>query len=1287
MNSSFERAMIAALVACVGQCALAQPVTVTTPLTIGPADTAILGVPLATAQITVSGTTLVINGRHDIGSLSLVRDAFGTPATLTHSPGHSFTYGAEVVDGLKLVVAGDLYVQGSSGGAASAIDVSGAGYGTSIGPGKGSDSTNGSYGAAGAGHGGDGSTNGPFAGGESYGSISEPVEFGSGGGEYFGYPGGAGGGCVQLFVGGTCTIDGAVNASGWSGVGPAGSGSGGSIRIKASSFTSAGGAAIIAANGGSSTYGAGGGGRISLTYGVAAYSMRLDAHPGISPYSANPFAGAGTVYTKLESSSHPGILIDGGGAYGAASTPIVGDLDASDLRVAHGARPIFYSVQHVEGNVSVSDGAVAEFRGGSMIVTGSLRVEGTRAVVTSARGMPLSFLIGTDCSIAPGCAIDVSGLGYNTGPGFGTPSSNGSYGAAGGGHGAFGTSTGPFSGGVSYGSITQPVDMGSAGGDYVGNVGGGGGSAIKMIVGGSISVEGDIRADGGGGPGAAGSGSGGSVWLSAAAFSGGGAISCDGGSSTYGAGSGGRIAIYSSGDMFAGSVHARGGSSPYSNPARGGAGTVWTKIASHPDGVLKIENGSMPLGAITPVTVNLTPELMNLGSGANISFDVPQHAHGDVNINGGARIVFAGFNRFDGSLSLGPADANVITHPVGLPVELAVSGDMGVAPGSGIDISGVGYQSNEGPGAGTTSNNGSYGAAGGAHGGNGGDNSPFAGGRAYDNPLVPSQMGSGGGRYPGNAGGAGGGAIYLKVLGTLRHFGFFRADGLAGSGAAGSGAGGSLRVFATQFLGDGSLSADGGSSTYGGGAGGRIAVEAPPGFVGTMSARGGTSTYSYHTRGGAGTIVVNHPGADIGFIVANSPTPRSAATPVDDDLHATDWTLESSANVTLSVPQTISNGLKLGNAASLELIGDTLVSGDVALTGAGTALHHAAAERASLAVGGSMLIGAGATFGATGSGYASDTGPGAGQASFSGSYGAAGGGFGGSGGSSGPLAGGTPYGSESQPLDFGSGGGSYFGVTAGSGGGLINLRVRDVLTVDGLVAADGLPGTSPAGSGAGGGIQITSGSLSGSGFVRAGGASSYFGPGGGGRIAIYSCDVQLPVGNITAPPGSGVSGVATAGSIYFGSSGVGITVQPVGGRTSSGSFLELDVVASGSSALTYQWRRRNARGEFVNLTEAQDNIYYNVNSASLLVYGIDCSGGGDYDCLVCDSCGCFPTSIATIEVDATGDFNRDGGIDGSDVDAFFASWESGSSDADVNQDGGVDGDDVAVFFAHWEGGC
>lgn len=50
------------------------------------------------------------------------------------------------------------------------------------------------------------------------------------------------------------------------------------------------------------------------------------------------------------------------------------------------------------------------------------------------------------------------------------------------------------------------------------------------------------------------------------------------------------------------------------------------------------------------------------------------------------------------------------------------------------------------------------------------------------------------------------------------------------------------------------------------------------------------------------------------------------------------------------------------------------------------------------------------------------------------------------------------------------------------------------------------------------------------------------------------------------------------------------------------------------------------------------------------------------------------------------DFNRDGGVDGSDVEAFFTAWESGEEIADFNMDGGVEGSDIEAFFVAWENG-
>ena len=52
------------------------------------------------------------------------------------------------------------------------------------------------------------------------------------------------------------------------------------------------------------------------------------------------------------------------------------------------------------------------------------------------------------------------------------------------------------------------------------------------------------------------------------------------------------------------------------------------------------------------------------------------------------------------------------------------------------------------------------------------------------------------------------------------------------------------------------------------------------------------------------------------------------------------------------------------------------------------------------------------------------------------------------------------------------------------------------------------------------------------------------------------------------------------------------------------------------------------------------------------------------------------------------DWNRDGGVDAADVEAFFEAWEESVPRADINRDGSVDLQDVSSFFEVWEaGGC
>lgn len=71
---------------------------------------------------------------------------------------------------------------------------------------------------------------------------------------------------------------------------------------------------------------------------------------------------------------------------------------------------------------------------------------------------------------------------------------------------------------------------------------------------------------------------------------------------------------------------------------------------------------------------------------------------------------------------------------------------------------------------------------------------------------------------------------------------------------------------------------------------------------------------------------------------------------------------------------------------------------------------------------------------------------------------------------------------------------------------------------------------------------------------------------------------------------------------------------------------------------------------------------------SIISNGLTCGG------IVCPPC--------------AADYDQDGGVTGSDVEAFFIDFESGAGCADVDLDGGVTGSDVEAFFIVFEnGGC
>jgi len=176
---------------------------------------------------------VTVNGAHQFKSLELINGTILTQGT----------------NCLWLDISGDLTVD-----ATSKIDVTGKGYGGSSGPGRGG---NGAFYGAGAGYGGAGGNSSSQAvGGGVYGSLTGPVDLGSGGGSG-NYVGGNGGGAVWLTVGGTLTVNGALTANGVDGQGgPSGGGggaSGGSLYLTVGALAEAGRSQPMVGLGGTAT--------------------------------------------------------------------------------------------------------------------------------------------------------------------------------------------------------------------------------------------------------------------------------------------------------------------------------------------------------------------------------------------------------------------------------------------------------------------------------------------------------------------------------------------------------------------------------------------------------------------------------------------------------------------------------------------------------------------------------------------------------------------------------------------------------------------------------------------------------------------------------------------------------------------------------------------------------------------------------------------------------------------------------------------------------------------------
>jgi hypothetical protein len=215
----------------------------------------------------------------------------------------------------------------------------------------------------------------------------------------------------------------------------------------------------------------------------------------------------------------------------------------------------------------------------------------------------LSLTVTRDVTVAQGGTInaDKKGYGPGEGPCAGTSSGNPLSGSGGSHGGNGGTSAALNTNGVSYDSIQQPTMLGSGGGSGYAGVGGAGGGAITLVVGGTMRVDGNVTANGANAINErAGGGSGGSIWLSAKSFTGNGVISANGDAgepAQGGGGGGGRVSLWYGTNGFSGISLARGGG----GYAYGGAGTIYTRVNSQSTGQVLVDNGGV-VGASTPLS-------------------------------------------------------------------------------------------------------------------------------------------------------------------------------------------------------------------------------------------------------------------------------------------------------------------------------------------------------------------------------------------------------------------------------------------------------------------------------------------------------------------------------------------------------------------------------------------------------------------------------------------------------------------------------------------------------------
>ncbi|NLB55433.1 MAG: hypothetical protein GX811_06655 [Lentisphaerae bacterium] len=546
----------------------------------------------------------------------------------------------------------------------------------------------------------------------------------------------------------------------------------------------------------------------------------------------------------------------------------------------------------------------------------------------------LSVSVTGDFTIGSDAKLDASTKGYGTGKGPGT-SGNGQQ-RSGASHGGRGVVLTDKFVGPTYGSITDPINLGSGGGYSVG------GGAILHQVAGTLQNNGEVLANGG--PIDHYHGTGGSVMIIAGFLSGNGLICANGGSVTTGGvspGGGGRVAVKLRGtgadfSTYTGKITAYGSQQSGGTVKKGIAGTIYKELPDDEPGKgeLLIDNygGLTQHGGLNTDlcgTESVTYEFrsivlvnnaqLSVGEDDTLNIENTSIVLMDDNgiwLDGGTLLTTADFefegyfigiskegsvlspadtfsignnatflidSSFETTTSLIVKDGGTISHtrvPAGeaepYKAYLTVNGTMTIVDGGRVDVSARGFRSGYGPNTHPNVNSaGSYGGFGiGSFG-------------CYGSIVDPDNYGAGG-RGGGNDM-SGGGVLRLTVTETLHNIGGIYANSYAYS--QNIAAGGSIVITAGNLTGDGPIEANSlavTSATNPGG-GGRIAVTLTDPIADIFSYAGDITAYGAYNAtksGGAGTVYLRNPGEGLyeGTLIIDNNDNKGAFTEINSDV-------------------------------------------------------------------------------------------------------------------------------------------------------------------------------------------------------------------------------------------------------------------------------------------------------------------------------------------------------------------------------------------------------------------